>query len=206
MKHNREKRYYEYLAKMVLETFISTDFAEITLQEQPDLLNFDGRGIEVTRAMFYGDGESTGLFRRVRGKTIEEANPRDIERYEQLNTELLYYNGRIEGMCPEAQWCTIKELQNAFIKKIGKLGMYVSNVSLFIFAPSFDWYEREMIQEFTEWAIEKQQGLSHAYTHAFVFQSTGLFICDLIDNSVELISTDKEIVRRCCENALVYAG
>lgn len=150
MQHDREKIYHEYLAKMVLENLFLQQYNELQLKDSPDLLNVSGDSVEVTRAFLYGDAEASHLFSKACGKALDDISVRDKERLSQLGQQLIVYHGKVVVEGPiEAFWETTSELEKAVNKKIGKLSNYKGATSLFIFAPLFDSYNVDMIQEFT---------------------------------------------------------
>ena len=57
MKHDLEKNYFEYLAKLVLEATMPDTYQNIQLQDKPDLLTGKNEGIEVTRLFFKNAGK-----------------------------------------------------------------------------------------------------------------------------------------------------
>ena len=152
MNHDLYKAYYEYLAKLVLETILPAHFKNMSLQDKPDLINFDGKGVEVTRALFEGDGERTGRFRKVKNKEEHKIDKKDLIRLDQLHSHILFMQGKAAGLVPPAQWCTLAEAEKAFTDKLQKINNYNSIFALFIYAPTFNWYELEMIEDFTQWA------------------------------------------------------
>lgn len=150
MQHDREKIYHEYLAKIVLENLFPQQYNELQLKDSPDLINASGDSVEVTRAFLYGDAEASHLFSKACGKALDDISVRDKERLSQLGQQLIVYHGKVVAEGPiEAFWETTSELEKAVNKKIGKLSNYKGATSLFIFAPLFDSYNVDMIQEFT---------------------------------------------------------
>ena len=204
MKHNTSKMYYKYLAKCILETFLPSHFWGIILSDKPDLRNSNGEGIEVTRAFFAGDGEASGRFQRIKDKPINEIDKRDLARLEQLDYEVLYINGKAGGYCPPAQWCTLSEIQECFIAKLGKASTYSNTTCLFIYSPMFDWYEHGMIEEFTQWASELQKALENKFSKVYIFEYTALYICDLEVEEVTKINLEHDEIYKCCEKALDF--
>jgi len=205
MGHNTSKIYYEYLAKRVLETFMPSSFTDIALSDKPDLINSNGDGIEVTRALFAGAGEASGRFQKIRNKPIEEIDKRDLIRLQQLDCHVLYFDGKAGGYSPPAQWCTLVEIQTAFSDKISKAATYGNTTKLFVYSPMFDWYELRMIEEFTQWAAALQKTKETGFSKVYVFEYTALYTCDLESLKVTKLDLEHDVVQKCCEQALQYA-
>ena len=118
--HNTEKTYYECLAKLILENVFPNNYHDIKLQDRPDLVNFDGSGIEVTRAMYEGSGEASRMFQIVKNKTTKTADPRALKKLDQLgyntirsSTDQIYAYVSKNGI-----WVTTKELEISYRSKI----------------------------------------------------------------------------------------
>lgn len=204
MGHNTNKLYYEYLAKCILEAFLPSLFTGIALSDKPDLINSNGDGIEVTRALFTGDGEANGRFQKIKNKPIEEIDKRDLTRLQQLDCNVLYFNGKAGGYSPPAQWCTLVEIQTAFSDKLRKADSYENTSMLFVYSPMFDWYEPGMIEEFTQWAASIQKAKEKHFSKVFVFEYTSLYICNLDIQEVTRLSLDHDTVQKCCEQAMSF--
>ena len=204
MNHNTNKTYYEYLAKCILETFLPSAFSDIILTDKPDLINSGRDGIEVTRALFAGDGEASGRFQRIKDKPIDEIDKRDLTRLEQLDCDVMYFDGKAGGYCPPAHWCTLSEIQESFTAKLNKASTYGNTASLFIYSPMFNWYEPGMMEEFTQWASALQRARETGFSTVYVFEYTSLYICDLATQEVIKIDLEHDAVQKCCESALEY--
>lgn len=93
------------------------------LQDKPDLVNFDGRGIEVTRSMYYGSGEASHMFQIIKNHKLKTANQRALGRLIQLGYNIIKSNtDQIVGYALKAGiWVTTSELETSYKSKISKL-------------------------------------------------------------------------------------
>ncbi len=68
--HDSQKKYYEYLAKLILESFLPERYHNLRCDEKPDLRMGTDYGIEVSRAMFEGEGKASAIFSRIKDKPL----------------------------------------------------------------------------------------------------------------------------------------
>ena len=124
MKHDLEKNYFEYLAKLVLEATMPDTYQNIQLQDKPDLLTGNNEGIEVTRLFFKNAGESAGFFNKIKEKNISELDPKSVDCFEKLGNKLICHKGIVAAYMPEAVWVYPELLQRAYREKLLKLQHY----------------------------------------------------------------------------------
>lgn len=207
MNHSRNKDYYECLAKLILENCFGESYPDLKLGDRPDLRTSNGRGIEVTQAMFYGAGETTGLFRMMKMKRIKEVPIQTIEAFERRGNKLFVRNGIICGYIPPAQWFSLSELQKCFKEKLTKIENYqgFEFVDLFVFSPVFEYYELEDVESFCGWCQTEQRDKVKQFDRVFVFDEPNIFRCDLKKGLVEKKECIDSLYHQCCENAKAFA-
>ena len=89
MGHNDDKRYYEYLAKTILETFIPEQYSEIVLSDRPDLSIPGKLGIEVTKADIFS--ETKNYFRKYLDKKKKsEIDEKIIKNFEKRGNQIFF--------------------------------------------------------------------------------------------------------------------
>ena len=200
--HDKDKRYHEYLAKLILEELFPEIYQDLTIGEKPDLRNSIGNNVEVTKAPYNGDEEASNLFSRIKGSAIDEISDRTKERFHQLGYEFHEINGRVLGhTLSEAIWETTKEIERASEKKLSKIDQYSGDVDLFIYAPTFDSYDERMIQEFAEGIAEKCTDSEKYFHIIYVFDYTSIYICKIDDASSKRLIIENEIVKGLVEKA-----
>ncbi len=193
MLHNKEKCYYEHLAKLILEGLFPQKYVKLIERDKPDLLTDSGLGVEVTRALYNGDAESLSLFQYLRNPNNKNTI-RTRSRINKLGYEVIEINGVPAGIMPkEAFWETTKEIEEAFIKKLNKIEQYSERVDLFIFAPSFDCYDIDMMIKFTKWARKEMENSNKKFGFVYVFDYSSIYECDLDNQSAirRIIQKDK---------------
>lgn len=204
MSHDKEKRYFEHLAKLILEELYPERYKDLIEQDSPDLKTQDGCGIEVTRSFYTGDAEASGLFQYLtnQGENIERAK----ERIEKLGYKLIERNGRIIGITTkEAIWETTKEIEVAFLKKYKKIKNYTDKVDLFIYAPMFDCYSVRMITEFVKW-IDSQIGENElSFGCIYIFDYASIYVCEMERKTVIRQELQDNMVRKWVVQAREYA-
>lgn len=206
MKHNVEKNYFEYLAKLALEATMPDTYQNIQLQDKPDLLTGKNEGIEVTRLFFKNAGKSAGFFNKIKEKDISELDPKSVERFENLGNMLMCNKGTVAAYVSEAVWVYPELLQRAYREKLLKLQHYkpcVSN-SLFVFS-SFDYYEDRDIKEFAIWAEQESLQYIRRFSTVYVFEYTALYICDVKSACAKTITLDHDTVTSWCAKAKEFA-
>ena len=207
MKHDLEKNYFEYLAKLVLEATMPDTYQNIQLQDKPDLLTGNNEGIEVTRLFFKNAGKSAGFFDKIKEKNISELDPKSVERFEKLGNKLIYYKGKVAAYIPEAVWVYPELLQRAYREKLLKLQHYkpCAANSLFVFSTVFDYYEERDIKEFAIWAEQESLQYIRKFSTVFVFEYTALYICDVKSACAKTITLDHDTVTSWCAKAKEFA-
>lgn len=199
--HNKEKLYYEHLARLLLETYLADEYHEITVSDKPDLRMGNNHGIEVTRVLLKGLGETSGIFKHIKMKKLEEVDPRHVQSINNNSYRLFCPNGIICGYSPcSAVWVSDDELRYAFINKANIISNYkaVSIVDLFMFSPMFDWYEEDRIYRFLNWA---SQNYPNSFHQIIVFEMPYIFAYTLSTKAFRSIPVDKQTYRSCCEAA-----
>ena len=207
MSHDLKKKYYECLAKNILEKYLIAQLGELMLGDRPDLSSALGIGIEVTRAVFDGFDEKSNYFNKyLKMKKKSDVEQQKIDNFIKDGTQIIYYNDKISGYCPPARWYNIDELKAIYRKKIQKLCSYscFKAVHLFIFSPTFDDYEKNDIEKFMEW-ISTSMNNEKNYDVIYIYQETALFICNVVDNSIREIVLEKTAIHECCDSAKKYA-
>ena len=207
MKHNLEKNYFEYLAKLVLEDTIPDTYQNIQLQDKPDLLTGKNEGIEVTRLFFKNAGKSAGFFNKIKEKNISELDPKSVECFEKLGNKLICHKGIVAAYVPEAVWVYPELLQRAYREKLLRLQHYkpcITN-SLFVFSPLFDYYEERDIKEFAIWAEQESLQYIRRFSTVFVFEYTALYICDVKSACAKTITLKHDTVTSWCAKAKEFA-
>lgn len=205
MRHNKEKNYYEYLAKLLLEQYIPDTYSGLQLADKPDLRMGDDYGIEVTRAMLPGEGQVSGVFEHIKMKPLIEAEQRKIKTIERLGYGLLVRDGIIIGYTPKsAFWVSSQELENSFLQKLEKSSHYEGfcSIDLFIFSPVFDWHEKDMINEFMMWADERNNG---CFSKILVYEEKYIYSYNTRNKQFRTIPIDKSVLHSCCVKAKQFA-
>lgn len=207
-KHNIEKNYYEFLAKLILENACPEKYHDIILQDKPDLVNFDGRGIEVTRSMYYGSGEASHMFQIIKNHKLKTANQRALGRLIQLGYNTIKSNtDQIVGYALKAGiWVTTSELETSYKSKISKLDHYGPNTDLFIFASSQVLYEWSDIEIFLERINLLSKNNVRNFNRVFIYQYKKLFICDTNNCGISQVDMDRKTLDIIIEEAFEFAN
>lgn len=198
--HNSKKRFYECLAKNILETFVPEEYSNLILSDKPDLRMGEGVGIEVTRVLLDGAGQASGIFEHIRGKG--QFDPRYVGTLNSLDYGLLYVNGKVEGYGPNKACIVDNEpLKREFMKKVNK--QYdLPQVDLFMFSPMTNWFEEVLIDDFMQWT-NGIQGIK--FRRIMVFETVTLYICDTSCHSLRMINVDHDGFLACVETAQNHA-
>ena len=194
MHHSYEKRYYECLAKLILENYLPGKFNNIELSDQPDLRMGDEYGIEVTRALYIDEAQASGIFKHLANSNIKEVDARHIETMKRLGAKLLIHDdGKIYGFCPsEGVWINDNELRREYQKKVEKYhknNYSLRTVDLFIYSPLYDWLEEDIIRGFMQWIDEKKDC---PFNNIMVFEYSYLYLYNTAAKEFEKISVDIE--------------
>ena len=204
-KHNKDKYYYEMLAKAILETFLPEIYYDLEHTDKPDLSMKKNRGIEVTRTMYRDDGQANAVFNRIANLNIHEVDHRYIETLDRINHTVLVNNeGVIFGHGPrDAVVINDKLLKEAFVRKCDKKEEYATYdaLDIFIFSPIDDWFEKRNVYEFIQWAKTNYSG---AFKNIIVFEWSHLYIFDTTKDQFQAIETEANKVKQCKEFALTY--
>ncbi len=210
MNHDYQKRYFEYLAKLVLEIYLPHQYKDLVLSDRPDLRMGDDYGVEVTRALYLNDAKATGIFRFLKDRHIDSVDKRHLDSMERLGIEfLLSDDGVIRGYAPnEGTWINDEELKREYIKKVEKYKnnpLLISTVDLFIYSPMYDWLEKDIIQEFMQW-IDEIKGCP--FRRIIVFEFSYLYVYDVETKTFETIAVDTvspKTLKALCTKAREYA-
>lgn len=192
MDHRLLKKYEEYLAKLLLEDFMPDEYSGLVNDDKPDLRMGDNIGIEVTRAISKEEGQASGIFEHLRGKT--DVDVRHIKTIQDIEYELLYYNGKVVGYGPSS--ATIVDnvlLKQAYLKKINK-EYSLPIMDLFVFSPMNEWFEEECIKAFFVWSIDNS---NKRFRRIMVFEYPYLYVFDTQNFRINKISIDR-IKYSCC--------
>lgn len=181
------------------------EYKELVIQDNPDLLRADGKGIEITRAIYLGDSEASRMFQIIvnnNGK-CSRAEKRLIE----LGFTLFKMpDGKPVGFYPrEAIWETTEQLEKSFLAKRNKLCNYGSDTDLFIYAPIFDMYNQKAIEDFQIWMAERSKEDDLRFSKVFIFDYYRLYICDNENMIVSVIKLDRDIIHKLCEEAKIVS-
>lgn len=200
MSHNSEKVYFEQLARLLLETFLPNDYQGLTISDKPDLLMGEDHGIEVTRAVYEGDGQASGIFQHIKMKSKDQVDSRHLQTFDKIGYEVIELNGIIGGYSPrEATWVNNELLKRTFERKAKIVKQYQSSITdLFIFSPFSEWFEEYLIHDFMIWA-EKHGG--SAFSKIIVFEYPYIFLYSSKESTFSKISIDREPYLQCCEIA-----
>ena len=191
MKHRLLKTYEEYLAKLLLETFMPEDYSDLVCDDKPDLRMGENIGVEVTRAISE-EGQASGIFEHLKGKA--DVDERHIKTIQDIEYELLYFNGMVVGYGPSS--ATIVDnvlLKQAFKKKLQK-EYPLSIIDLFIFSPMNEWFEEECIKEFFVWSNDNS---SKHFRRIMVFEYPYLYVYDTLNSQIKQIEIEY-INYSCC--------
>ena len=118
-KHMQSKKYYEYLAKLILEKFLPQRFYDLEISDRPDIRQTAQIGIEVTRTFFSNQAHAEGIFEHIKDKALSEISSQIILKLALLGYKIFECNGIILGYYPkEAVWVNTDSLKEAFINKL----------------------------------------------------------------------------------------
>lgn len=198
------KIYYEYLAKLILETFLPDNYHDLILSDAPDLRANETTGIEVTRAMIDGEGQASGIFEHIRDKKINDIDRRYINTLDKIDYQVLTPNDTVVGYGPkEAMFINDIPLRRALSKKVEKMSHYNMNtIDLFIYSPMDDWFEEDIVQEFMEWSVDKGGSL---FRRIIVFEHSNLYEFETANQTFSKIMIDKCVCLQCIKDAKTYA-
>ena len=202
--HNSDKKYYEYIAKLVLENCFPNEFVDLHQGENPDLKIDDNKGIEVTRVMSTSEGEVSFLFKMVEKKKEENSDTKIVKRIRKLGYDLLVHpaTGEFWGYGPkEARWEDYRDIQRAFAEKSDKLEHYSEHTDIFIFSPSMGWYEEDEIKEIVEFMNQQQTDKRKKFEYAYIFDYQSLYRCDLERKIISRFIIDDKVMRNINECA-----
>lgn len=151
--HNIEKRYYEYLAKQILESYLPQKYKNLILSDRPDLRMDSRYGIEVTRVLYPSDAEVMGIFKSVANKHIDCVDKRRLAALAKRNARLLKRaDGTIYSVIPgSAQLIAADTLTDAYDKKVEKYQVHpleTDQNDLFMYSPIADWFGEYIIEDF----------------------------------------------------------
>lgn len=208
--HDKEKKYYEYLAKKILETYIPEKYENLILSDRPDLRMGDKYGIEVTRAVYPDMTQASGVFQHIARKNIIQADSRHLLLLDKLGCRVLTNEKRIVfGYVPyEAIWINDEALKVAYQKKVKKYEMWPLSTTkndLFIYSPMDNWLEEDLVKGFMDW-IDKTRKCPFECIIVFEYSYLYTFNVKMKNFSTfklkELSSTELE---KCYKMAKKYA-
>jgi len=202
--HDSDKKYHEYIAKLVLEYCFPYEFIDLHQGEKPDLRIDNSKGVEVTRVMSTSEGEMSFLFKLVEKKKEEDSNTKILRDIRKLGYNLLVHpsTGEFCGYGPtEARWEDYKDVQRVFSEKLDKLEHYTEHTDLFIFSPSAGWYEENEIKEIHEFMIQQQTEKDKKFECAYIFDYRSLYKCDLERKTISRVIIDDIVIRDIIECA-----
>lgn len=205
-RHDLIKNYYELYAKLLLENSLPDEFVDLLHQDRPDLVCAKNDiGIEVTRAMFPCDGEAQGMFKRFAGKKLEDVKSSAIQLMKQKGYGFFVHNERIIGYMPtEGIWVSLNPLKQIYTRKIKKLKDYPQHKEndLFIFSPSFDYYDSNDLIEFTQWVKSQNANKSLVYDRVFVFDEPVLYMCTASIMSMKQYPFPRDVLNQLCQKVI----
>ncbi len=210
MNHSYEKRYYESLAKQVLETFLPDKYHNLTHSDRPDLRMGDERGIEVTRALDEQTANINGTFKHIVNKHIDSVDIRHINKLEKLGCKLLIKeNGIIFGCSPlYGEQIDDKILRIAYSEKnrnYQSSPVSISLLDLFIISPFYNWFEEDVIRGFLQWAHDTGCSI---FDNIFVFEYSYLYMYNMRTEDCAVIPAGEafpEKLKDCCKTAREYS-
>ena len=156
--HTQEKKAYEYYAKAILETLLPEKYHGLYMGECPDIRTPDGRGIEVTRAFYPGEGEALGMLNTYANRPKSAIKPKTMEAIEKKGILLGEDEGRIVTAHLQCgHFISSSVLEHAYQSKIEKYEHYkeMKSVDLFIYEPPGIGLDECFIIDFFETIDEK---------------------------------------------------
>ncbi len=208
--HDKEKKYYEYLAKKILETYIPEKYENLTLSDRPDLRMGDNFGIEVTRAVYPNMTQASGTFQHIARKSISQVDGRHLSLLEKLGCRVFTNEkGFVFGYVPyEAIWINDEVLKVAYQKKVNKYEttpLTTIKNDLFIYSPMDNWLEEDLVKGFMEWVYKTQKS---PFECIIVFEYSYLYSYNVKRNEFSAFAL-KELsaqeLEKCYELAKDYA-
>ena len=195
-----QKIYFEYLAKLILETFVPSDYINLELKDKPDLRMGDSIGIEVTRVLIDGEGQASGIFEHVRDNNIDSIDNRYLTTLDRIDYYLLQKNGEIIGYGPtNAMVVDSSPLNNSFSNKLRKT-YDMSSVDIFMFSPMREWFEKDCIEEFMVWTNING---GDAFRRIMVYEYPCLYLYE--SKQLRVINLDHDKCLQCIMEAKQYA-
>lgn len=208
-KHDSRKKFFECYAKLILETFLPDKYRDLRCDEKPDLRMGSDHGVEVSRAMFEGDGKASAIFNLIKDKHIGCVSKKDLKKLEDLKYELLLFDDDIIlGISPMLDSeIDGREFKRIYLQKLKKFHNYsdVSIVDLFVYSPIIDWYEENLIRELMDWIREQGEC---PYETVMIFEVTRLYVLNVKNRSMDIIpvrDASREKLEQCRLQAKEYA-
>lgn len=200
MNHNFEKVFYEELAKLLLEVFLPNDYQNLYVSDKPDLRMGETHGIEVTRAMYGGEGQASGIFQHIKLKNKDQVDQRYLRTLDNIGFELFVSDGIIGGYGPrEAVWINDDVLRNTFIKKLSLAANYqLQTIDLFIYSPHSEWFEEDTIRGFMVWANNYSGSV---FSKIIVFEAPYIYVYSNKNSCFRKVTIDENLYRHCLELA-----
>lgn len=208
--HNQEKTYHEYLAKLILETFIPEKYKNLILSDRPDIRMGDSYGIEVTRALYPGFAQASGVFGHIARKNINQVDNRHLALLKDLGCRpLVNDEGIVFGYVPnEAIWINDGALKTAYQKKVKKYELAplpTARNDLFIYSPMDDWLEEDLVKGFMCWVDDTGKC---PFENVIVFEYSYLYTYHVKSKTFTTFALKEispEIFEKCYIKAKKYA-
>ncbi len=200
MTHNSEKLFFEYLAKLILETFLPNEYYNLIISDKPDLRMGKDHGIEVTRALYENEGQAASVFQHIRMQSKKQVDQRYLQTMKRTGFDVIEIDGVIGGYSPmEAVWINADLLKSTFNKKMEKADGYpLLSVDLFIYSPMSEWFEEKVVLEFMEWTNDNG---GSSFSKIIVFEMPYIYTYSSKNNSYSKISINHEQFRNCVVKA-----
>ena len=194
--HDREKFYYEYLAKQVLERIYSDRYGTLDLSDKPDLKSRIGNNVEVTRATYSNEGKMTGLFRMVRNNPVNSISPKLDNVIKQKGYHLIDYKGVVIGYGPnEGVWASPNELIAATDNKIEKLYSYGGKTDLFVYTPLMgDNDDISVLRDYFDWCNSARGVSDDWFRHIYIFDYQSICDFDFDNEEMLIVRIEKQII------------
>ena len=208
VKHDSGTKYLEYYAKMLLETFFPDDYYSIRKGESPDLRMNEAYGIEVTWAMFENQGQANGILDHIKGKDVNQIDPRYKQTMSRIQTEIITRNDNIVcGYIPsnKRNKVSYKEIINAYDKKKGK-HYETAHTDLFIYPPLAQldgWLGKDLIEECFRVLSDDQ---TNPFDHIIIFEEPSLYLFDVQQKKINWKRGTDDELTHCKKAADIYSG
>lgn len=206
--------FFERYAKITLEAFLGSSYADLVNEDRPDLQMPDkSLGIEVTRAMEPRKDVARSLLKEMAGLEVKEDDKEEIEHIISSGYGYGLQAGRYIGHIEYEYWELAQPLRRIIESKVSKVGSgFYGNFDeygLYIFCKD-NLSEEEVILTM-EYTNDLQRNLDMKYSKMYLSLIDRLYVCDLTNVNKMLRKTEctsYEIDRRMCKefflNSLDY--